>query len=79
MHFSLDLKYRQLQLFKCVLIMIHHYDEKVMITITIKIMTPMITMILNTTDTDKCLQDLPEAIDGVGMWEVGRGLARLAA
>ena len=78
MHFSLDLKYRQLQLFKCVLIMIHHYNEKVMKTTTIRIML-MTTMILNTTDTDKCLQDLPEAIDGVGMWEVGRGLARLAA
>ena len=59
--------------------MMYHYNEKVMITITIRIMTTMIAMILNTTDTDKCLQDLPEAIDGVGMWEVGRGLARLAA
>ena len=56
--------------------MMYHYNEKV--TITIKIMT-MIKMILNITDTNKCLQDLPEAIDGVGMWEVGRGLARLAA
>ena len=58
--------------------MTYHYNEKVMITITIRIMTPTIRMILNT-DTDKCLQDLPEAIDGVEMWEVGRGLARLAA
>ena len=54
--------------------MIHHYNEKVMITIRIM---PMITMILNTTDTDKCLQDLPEAIDGVGMWEVGGALLAL--